>query len=143
MSQSAHVQIKPCVLEHYNLLCAVYEIAPTAAQVEEIRLVVGTHKSVHVDKYFEYALLYFLQRSAIVFEEDTLLLVWLHKPNGTRQEIWYKLGDTNVTNAAKNQSRLCLQRGGPPASGHKARFPQTYMRRVASISWCYLHTQHL
>jgi hypothetical protein len=121
MSQMPTDHIKTCVLDHYQLLCAAFESAPTVAQIEEISLSAGTHKSAYVDRHFEYALLYFLQRSAIVFEEDTLLLGWLHNPNGAKQEIWYKLDDTNE---AKNSSRLYSQRGAPSGSGHWARYPK-------------------
>jgi hypothetical protein len=74
MSESTEVFIQPSVLEHYKQLCAAHDTAPTKAQIEQIKLAAGIHKRASAASHFEYALLYFLQRSAVVFEEDTLLL---------------------------------------------------------------------
>jgi hypothetical protein len=73
MSQSTQVSIQPSVLEHYKQFCAAHGTAPNKAQIEQIKLVAGMHKTSFIAKHFEYALLYFLPRSA-VFREDTLLL---------------------------------------------------------------------
>jgi len=86
------------------------------AQIEEIKSAAGTHKDLRVMKVFEYAILYFLPRSAVVFEEDTLLLGWIRQPDGTKQEIWYKLHDSN---ADYTMSRVYLQRGAPQGLVHK------------------------
>lgn len=109
MSQPTHIHIKPCVLDHYKQLCATHGTAPTAAQIDEIRLAAGTFKCRKTSSLFEPALLYFLPRSAVVFEEDTLLLGWSYQPDGTKQEIWYKLNDSGNTNL----SSLSSQRGAP------------------------------
>ena len=116
MSQSNNDHIKRWILEHYRQLCADHGTAPTTAQIEEIKSAAGTHKDPRVMKIFEYALLYFLPRSAVVFEEDTLLLGWIRRPDGIKQEIWYKLHDTN---ADYNLSRVYLQRGAPQGLAHK------------------------
>jgi hypothetical protein len=116
MPQLTNDLIKPSVLEHYRQLCAAYGTTPTVAQIEEIKLVAGTHKNDYVAKNFEYALLYFLQKTAVIFEEDTLLLGWIHQPIGTKQEIWYKLHDANV---GMHSNRLSLQRGAPRGSERK------------------------
>jgi len=115
MSHPNDDHIKRCVLDHYRRLCANHGTAPTETQIEELKLVAGDYKDPQVTKHFEYALLYFLSRSAVVFEEDTLLLGWIHLANGTKQEIWYKLRDTEVYIS----SRLYLQRGANPGSAHK------------------------
>ncbi|KAH0284507.1 hypothetical protein M436DRAFT_81393 [Aureobasidium namibiae CBS 147.97] len=116
MSQLNDDHIKRWILEHYRQLCADHGTAPTTAQIEEIKSEAGTHKDPRVMKLFEYALLYFLPRFAVVFEEDTLLLGWIRRPDGTKQEIWYKLHDTN---ADYNLSRVYLQRGAPQGLVHK------------------------
>ena len=122
MSRAEPVYIKPCVLKHYKQLCAAHGTAPTAAQIKEIRLSPGTHNDGYITRHFEYALLYFLQRSAIVFEEDTLLLGWNHQPDGTKQEIWYKLIESAGSN--DHSSLIYLQRGAPYGSRLWIRFPQ-------------------
>lgn len=117
MSQSNDDHIKPWVLDHYRQLCAAHGTAPTTAEIEELRLVVGTHKDSQITNLFEYALLYFLPRSAIVFKEDTLLVGWRCQSRGPKQEIWYRLRDTE----AYTSSRLYLQCGAPPSSAHRVK----------------------
>lgn len=118
MSQSNDDHIKRWVLEHYRQLCANHETAPTMAQIEEFKSAAGTHKNPRVMKLFEYALLYFLPRSSVVFEEDTLLLGWIRQTDGSKQEVWYKLHDTD---SDYNLSRVYLQRGAPQGLAHKVK----------------------
>jgi hypothetical protein len=116
MSQSNQVSIQPSVSEHYKQLCAAYGTAPTKAQIEQIKGVVGVHRTTSIAKHFEYALLYFLPRSTVVFREDTLLLGWHHQPDGSKQEIWYKLSEKGVVN---HLSQLSLQCGAPRGADYK------------------------
>jgi hypothetical protein len=118
MSRSTNDHINPDVLEHYEHLCAAHGTAPTPAQIEDIKHAAGINKDNHTERLFEHALLFFLPRSAVVFEEDTLLLGWAHQPDGTKQEIWYKLDDIK---SLINYSRLSLQRGAPVGSEHRIR----------------------
>lgn len=73
MSRSTNDHINPDILEHYEQLCAAHGTAPTPAQIEAIKHAAGINKDNHTEKLFEHALLFFLPRSAVVFEEDTLL----------------------------------------------------------------------
>jgi hypothetical protein len=108
MSQPNDDHIKPWALGHYKQLCATHGKPPTRAQIEEIKLVADSRKVNITSREFEYALLCFLSKSAIVFEEDTLLLGWARLSNGAMQEIWYKLDDTNVDYLS---SRVYFERG--------------------------------
>jgi hypothetical protein len=108
MSQSDNDHIKRWALSHYKQLCEAHGTTPTLAQIAEFRRVAGTHKDPKTSREFEYALLCFLSRSTIVFEEDTLLLGWARLSNGAMQEIWYKLDDTNPDYLS---SRLYFERG--------------------------------
>lgn len=117
MSQSINVKDKPCILQHYKQLCATHGAAPSAPEIEEIRLAAGTPKGKQAASLFEHALLYFLPRSAVVFEQDTLLLGWSVQSDGSKQEIWYKLNDNKVNSS----SRLYRQCGGPRGSDHQVK----------------------
>jgi hypothetical protein len=118
MSQPNDDHIKRWALGFYKQLCETHGTTPTIAQIEEVRRVAGTHKDHKTTKEFEYALLCFLSKSAIVFEEDTLLLGWARLSNGAMQEIWYKLDDTNVNHLS---SRLYFQSGATPGTAHKVK----------------------
>lgn len=118
MSQSNDDHIKRWVLQHYRQLCANHGTAPNMAQIEEFKSAAGTHKDPRVMKLFEYALLYFLPRSSVVFEEDTLLLGWIRQIDGSKQEVWYKLHDTNTD---YNLSRVYPERGAPQGLAHKVK----------------------
>jgi hypothetical protein len=117
MFQSTNTYMDPGVLGHYVQLCAAYGTVPTTAQILDIKLAAGAQNDRYVERRFEYGLLYFLLRSTIVFEHDTLLLGWLHQSNGTKQEIWYKLDETR---GRKHFSRLSYQRGAPRRSEYKS-----------------------
>jgi hypothetical protein len=116
MSQSTDDHIKRWALDHYKQLCATHGTTPTTAQIEEIKLVADSRKDNKTSREFEYALLCFLSKSAIVFEEDTLLLGWARLSNGAMQEIWYKLDDTNVDYLS---SRVYFERGATQGTAFK------------------------
>lgn len=90
MSQTTQVSVpKQCALDHHAQLCSDCGTTPTTTQIEEIRAVVGEVKATAA-RSFLYDLLYFVQRSAIVMKNGYLFVGWVHKPDGTKQEIWFR-----------------------------------------------------
>ncbi|KAH0365231.1 hypothetical protein KCU65_g6217, partial [Aureobasidium melanogenum] len=90
MSQPTQVSIlKQCALDHHAQLCAYHGKTPTENQIQEIRVVVGD-VAASASKRFLYDLLYFVQTSAIVMKNGYLLVGWVHRPDGTKQEIWFR-----------------------------------------------------
>jgi hypothetical protein len=68
----------PCARADYDRLCKKHKITPTKADVKAIKRIigpVGAHPAIR--HRFEVALLFFLPRSAIEFNGDSLLIGWV------------------------------------------------------------------
>ena len=81
----------PFARAHYDRLCRKHGIVPTTAEVDAIRSVTGPVSTHHaIRDCFETALLFFLPRSAVRFEQGALLIGWVYENDGqTKREVWY------------------------------------------------------
>jgi hypothetical protein len=77
---------------NFDRLCKKHKAIPTPADVDAIRSVIGPVSGhATVQDSFEAALLFFLPRSAVEFEENSLLVGWRREHGGqVKQEVWYK-----------------------------------------------------
>ncbi|KAK6006530.1 hypothetical protein QM012_006940 [Aureobasidium pullulans] len=79
---------------------------PTSNDVEAIRRVIGPVKTrSRIGGQFEAALLFFLPKSNIRFEQGALLIGWVHEDDGSKLELWFKL-------AARDKGGLYLLPAG-------------------------------
>ncbi|CAD0097426.1 unnamed protein product [Aureobasidium mustum] len=82
-------RLKQQTVDHYNQLCAAHGIRPTVPQIQRIKQVAGDVAK-NVAERFEYGLLYFLLKSAVVMEDGHMLVGWVNKPGGLRRELWFE-----------------------------------------------------
>jgi hypothetical protein len=89
--RNEHYRAIPSARANYDRVCRKHGIIPTPADVDAITSAigyVGAHAAMR--RHFEAALLFFLPRSAVRFEEGSLLIGWMHEGDGhTRQEVWF------------------------------------------------------
>ena len=87
-----HRRTIPYAQANYDRLCRKHRAVPTIADVKAIRRAVGPVSTQNaVTACFDAALLFFLPRSAVRFEEGSLLIGWVYEDNGqTKREVWFK-----------------------------------------------------
>jgi hypothetical protein len=82
----------PLARAHYDRLCRKYGTIPTSADIDAIKSAIGpvsTHTM--IQNHFEAALLFFLPRSDVQFENGSSLIGWVYEDDGqTKREVWYK-----------------------------------------------------
>ncbi|KAH0385601.1 hypothetical protein KCU92_g3302, partial [Aureobasidium melanogenum] len=104
-------------LKHYEKLCAAHGTRPNEAQVARIKLAVDPVSHFVRARGFQYALLYFVPKSALVFEQDTLLLGWIHQANGSRAKLWFRHDgiktQVSLTKGAPEGSTCRINRNQP------------------------------
>ncbi|KAG9845160.1 hypothetical protein KCU98_g8940, partial [Aureobasidium melanogenum] len=109
MSQKPQAGGKRRATEYYKRVCTVYGTGPSPAELRQIELTVGNvGASSKVRGSFQYGLLFFLPRSDVVFKKNTLLVGWVHKADGSEQELWFKPGTT--------KAMVSFKCGAPPGS---------------------------
>lgn len=90
--RNQHYCAVPLARANYERLCQKHGIVPTAAEIDAIRSAIGpvsTQSSIRAR--FETALLFFLPRSAVRFEEGALLIGWVYENEGRlKREVWFK-----------------------------------------------------
>jgi hypothetical protein len=77
---------------NYDRVCGKHKIIPTPTEVDAIKSAIGPASTLHaIQVGFEAALLFFLPRSAVRFEEGSLFIGWVYKDDGqTKREVWFK-----------------------------------------------------
>jgi hypothetical protein len=89
--RNEHYRAMPYARANYDRLCRNHGTIPTPADIDAIRSVIGpVSTSNAVRDRFEAALLFFLPRSAIRFEDGSLLIGWVYEDDGqTKREVWF------------------------------------------------------
>ncbi|KAH0031555.1 hypothetical protein KCU78_g2792, partial [Aureobasidium melanogenum] len=99
--------IIPFARPRFRNLCETHGVTPTSLDVEAIKRVIGPESTASgVANRFEAALLFFLPKSAVEFEEDSLLIGWAHQDDGTKRQIWFM-------ESASRRGSLYYLPGGP------------------------------
>lgn len=100
-----HNHILPYAREHYGRLCEKYGTSPTADEVKALQRTIGAvSQGTSVVRRFEAALLFFFQKSAVQFEQDSLLIGWVYKDDGAKRQVWFNP-------STRNRSSLCHRPG--------------------------------
>lgn len=105
--RNQHYRAIPYARENFDRLCRKYGTIPTPADVDAIRNMIGpVSVRIAIQHRFEAALLFFLPRSAVQFDEDSLLIGWMYENDGqTKREVWYRTSTVG-------RSPLCHVPGG-------------------------------
>ncbi|KAH0360883.1 hypothetical protein KCU65_g9088, partial [Aureobasidium melanogenum] len=76
----------------YDRLCEKYGLSPTADDVAVIKRVIGpVNTRANVGGQFEAALLFFLRKSNVQFQQGALLIGWIWKTHGGKLDVWFKI----------------------------------------------------
>lgn len=107
--RNQHYRAIPYARANFDRLCRKYGTIPTPADVDAIRNTIGPVSVQNAIQHrFEAALLFFLPRSAVQFDEDSLLIGWMYENDGrTKREVWYRTSTVG-------RSPLCHVPGGVP-----------------------------
>jgi hypothetical protein len=91
--RNQHYRAIPFARANYDRLCRKHGMIPTPADVDAIRRAIGpVSVQPTIQNRFEAGLLFFLSRSAVDFEDDSLLIGWMYEEDDerTRREVWFK-----------------------------------------------------
>lgn len=90
--RNEHYRTIPDARANFDRLCRKHKVIPTPADVDAIRSLIGPMSGhAAVRNSFEAALLFFLPRSAVRFEKESLLVGWRYEDEGRiKREVWYR-----------------------------------------------------
>ncbi|KAI5274734.1 hypothetical protein E4T47_02221 [Aureobasidium subglaciale] len=99
----------------YERWCEQYGTRPTTTDVRALKQAIHRLEPQIISK-FKTALLFFGNKSALVFQRGTLLIGWIDVQEGQKQTIWYRKFEKKTSVTA---SRMYFERGGPEGSVYR------------------------
>lgn len=88
LEQGPQPRINSHARAQYDLLCEKHGLSPTADDVEAIKRIIGpVNIRSTIGGQFEAALLFFLPKSNVQFEQGALLIGWTQENNNSKLQV--------------------------------------------------------